>query len=364
MQLVTLLSRAVARLSVVMLVLVAFISFSGCEEARDAPTVDIPATNLTLLDQVTSSADFDILEAAAVRAGASITGLLGNRNGSLTLLAPTDAAFIAFLQAQPGAPAGLTESTAITFLNTLPADNIARLLNKHVLSTRRGYSELPNPGTVLTPRATGATPFPGRLFGRRNPLGAYYLNEAVINSPDVRGVNGLLQYVNDVLDTSTALLTPTVVANTSLDILEAALVRANLANTFTGEGPWTVFAPTDTAFVSFLAATFPGNGITDEATAITFVNGADPAALTPILQRHVLGSNRYMTREENIVSATGVAGWPRTVSTLNSATNLIVTRTSTANWNVIGGGTIVSNVLTSNVLCSNGVAHVISRVIR
>jgi uncharacterized surface protein with fasciclin (FAS1) repeats len=43
--------------------------------------------------------------------------------------------------------------------------------------------------------------------------------------------------------------------NPNLSILVDALVRTNLVDTFNGTGSFTVFAPTNTAFETFLATT-------------------------------------------------------------------------------------------------------------
>lgn len=99
------------------------------------------------------------------------------------------------------------------------------------------------------------------------------------------------------------------------DVLQAAVVRAGLVDALNGTTQYTVFAPTDQAFVTTL-------GATDEAGAIAAVNGLDVDTLTNILLYHVtngrrtsasvLGAPGYqmlngdsLTREE--LSAAGIA---------------------------------------------------------
>lgn len=120
-------------------------------------------------------------------------------------------------------------------------------------------------------------------------------------------------------------------------LLEAAVVRANLTKELSDpKAQLTVFAPTDAAF---RAAGFA----TEDA-----IKAADPAVLKGILLYHVLGSE---------VKAAAVPKGPNTaVTTLNGAS---VYATSNANGVFING----IKVATADVDASNGVVHVINKVI-
>jgi uncharacterized surface protein with fasciclin (FAS1) repeats len=72
------------------------------------------------------------------------------------------------------------------------------------------------------------------------------------------------------------------------DVLQAAVVRAGLAATLDGPGQYTVFAPTDAAFVSTL-------GVADEAAAIAAVEGLPLETLRDILLYHVTEGRRNST---------------------------------------------------------------------
>jgi uncharacterized surface protein with fasciclin (FAS1) repeats len=69
------------------------------------------------------------------------------------------------------------------------------------------------------------------------------------------------------------------------DVLQAAVVRAGLVNALNGTTQYTVFAPTDLAFVNTL-------GVSDEAAAIAAVNSLSIETLTDILLFHVTGGRR------------------------------------------------------------------------
>jgi uncharacterized surface protein with fasciclin (FAS1) repeats len=69
------------------------------------------------------------------------------------------------------------------------------------------------------------------------------------------------------------------------DVLQAAVVRAGLVDALNGKGQYTVFAPTDAAFVATL-------GVATEEEAIAAVNSLPLDALTNILLYHVTEGRR------------------------------------------------------------------------
>ncbi len=114
--------------------------------------------------------------------------------------------------------------------------------------------------------------------------------------------------------------------------LVAAVEAAGLAETLKGEGPFTVFAPTDEAFAALPAGTV--EGLLE-----------DPEALAAILTYHVVPGKVMSTDLTNDMSA----------ATVNGADVTIMTE----------GGVMVNdaNVVTADVEASNGVIHVIDKVI-
>jgi len=133
-------------------------------------------------------------------------------------------------------------------------------------------------------------------------------------------------------------ITDVVVANTNFTLLEAAVIRAGLANTLASAGPFTVFAPTDAAFQ---AAGFAN------AAAI---NAAPVATLSNILLYHVVSG-----------SAVAAAAIPAGQTALPTA------GTGNAPFFVTKAGTAVSvngsRVTTADVKASNGVIHIIDKVL-
>ena len=116
--------------------------------------------------------------------------------------------------------------------------------------------------------------------------------------------------------------------------LAAALEAAGLVETLKGEGPFTVFAPTDEAF-----AALPAGTVED------LLKPENKDQLTAILTYHVVPGKVMSTDLTNEMKAATVQGGEVTIMT--------------------EGGVKVNdaNVTTPDVAASNGVIHVIDKVI-
>ncbi|HSO68745.1 MAG TPA: fasciclin domain-containing protein [Arachnia sp.] len=121
--------------------------------------------------------------------------------------------------------------------------------------------------------------------------------------------------------------------NPDFETLVAAVTAADLVETLSGDGPFTVFAPTDAAFDEL------PEGLLD---ALLLPENKD--ALTSILTYHVVSGE--------VMAADVTAG---DVETVEGSTIAITT----------DGGVMVNdaNVVTTDVDASNGVIHVIDKVI-
>ena len=119
----------------------------------------------------------------------------------------------------------------------------------------------------------------------------------------------------------------------SFTTLVAAVQAAGLVETLKGEGPFTVFAPTDEAFAALPAGTVEGLL-------------ADIPALTDILLYHVVAGKVMAADVVNLTSATTVQG-----------SDLAI---------VVEDGKVMINgvnVITTDIETSNGVIHVIDAVL-
>lgn len=116
--------------------------------------------------------------------------------------------------------------------------------------------------------------------------------------------------------------------------LVAAIEAAGLVETLEGDGPFTVFAPTDAAFEALPA------GLLD---ALLLEENRD--VLVQILTYHVI-SGEVFAADVAAGDVTSVEGSPITITTADG---------------VVLNGT--ANVITTDVLASNGVIHAIDAVI-
>lgn len=130
-------------------------------------------------------------------------------------------------------------------------------------------------------------------------------------------------------------ITEVVVNNASFTILEAAVIRAGLADTLANTPNLTVFAPTDEAF-------------TKAGLTLAAINSTPVDALKNILKYHVLTSK---------VVSTAVPAGPNAEVTAFNGGKLFVTRNS--------AGVFVNGVkvTTADVSAANGVIHIVDRVI-
>ena len=161
------------------------------------------------------------------------------------------------------------------------------------------------------------------------------VNGATITATDVPTSNGLIHVIDKVLmPTDTPSNIPTTAGCTGVhNTLVAAVIQADLLTTLQGDGPFTLFAPTDQAF-------------TDAGIDLAALDTPDGvAALSEILLSHVVAGSVAAADVSNCMTAETVSG-----HTLAFAVGDTV---------VVNGATVT----TADVLTSNGIIHVIDAVL-
>ena len=158
-------------------------------------------------------------------------------------------------------------------------------------------------------------------------------NTATVVLTDVVATNGIVHVIDKVIVPNNVV--DIAISNKSFSILVEAVVKAELVETLSGDGPFTVFAPTNAAFEA-LFSTLQVNGIED----------LSKETLTPILLAHVVSGNVRSTDLTN-----------GTVSTLNDQKTITI--------DITNGVVIDSdiNVAIADVQGTNGVVHAIDKVI-
>ena len=270
----------------------------------------------TVVDVVVNSEVHNILEAAVIEA--DLAGALSGE-GPFTVFAPTDDAFIALAAALGAAPEDL-----------LALPELTDILLYHVVGAAALSSDLSNGQSIATLNGAEVTV-------TINESGIF-INDAQVIVADIVADNGVVHVIDAVLlpPTPTNTVVDVIVNSEVHNILEAAVIEADLAGALSGDGPFTVFAPTDDAFIALAAAL----GATPEDLLAL-------PELTDILLYHVVGAAALSTD-----LADG-----QTIATLNGAEVTV---------SIECDGSIFINdaqVILADIVADNGIVHVIDAVL-
>jgi transforming growth factor-beta-induced protein len=294
-----------------------------------------PATPGTLA-QVAIDDGYTALVAAAQKAG--LADALSDPAADLTVFAPTNAAFDSLATTLGFADAG-------AMVNALDAATLGKVLSYHVLPTRQDAAALAAGGdtqaTLYTfPAATQATVGVDTSSGVA--LTDAVLTRATVTAANVAASNGVLHGIDKVMVPPGVFnLVQMAQLNPAFSVLVEAVVTANLAGALSGAGPLTVFAPTDDAFVAALGEL----GVSKDQLL------ASPN-LASILTYHVVMGD---------VRAADVAAAPKpfVVPTLLSGASFSVDTM----LDITDGQGRVAKLVATDVIASNGVIHVIDKVL-
>ena len=294
----------------------------GADE-NDASVVEEPVAS-DIVDVAVAAGAFPTL-VAALGAADLVDTLKGD--GPFTVFAPTEEAFAELLEAL-GVTAG--ELLADTELLT-------SVLLHHVV-----------PGKVMSADLAGAsdlmvTTVQGGEVSVTEYMGSVTIDEATVVTADIEASNGVIHVIDKVLlpvveEPVASDIVDVAVAAGAFPTLVAALGAADLVDTLKGDGPFTVFAPTEEAFAELLEAL----GVTAGELL------ADTELLTSVLLHHVVPGK---------VMSADLAG----------ASDLMVTTVQGGEVSVteyMGSVTIdEATVVTADIEASNGVIHVIDKVL-
>jgi uncharacterized surface protein with fasciclin (FAS1) repeats len=270
---------------------------------------------------------FSGLVAAVTKAGLAST--LSAATPNLTVFAPTNTAFNTL-----ATRLGFADATAL--VNALPPTALANILTYHVLGSQKTAADLASGGaTQATLYSFGGSPTTLALNTTSGvKITDAILTEATVTAANVRAGNAVIHVIDKVLIPPGVLnIVQTAQANPAFSTLVGAVASANLVTTLSGAGPFTVFAPTNDAFAA-IAST---------------VAGLTPPQLSTVLTYHVLGSQVLSTQ---IPFGTAVNTVANQTITINNSPLRITDKTATP-----------APIVATDVRASNGVIHVISKVL-
>lgn len=291
--------------------LILLVSISACKKDNTIKTDN------TINGIVSSTPDFSTLKAAVMKAGLASTL---SSTGPFTVFAPTNEAFTA------------SEVTSAV-LAGLTADQAKNILLYHTIPSKIMASQVPAGPNAAVTAANGGT-----VYVTKNANGVF-INGIQVIKADVPASNGVIHVIGNVLMPPSGNIVQMAQANPNLSYLVAAVLRANLQGALSGDGPLTVFAPTNDAFK---AAGFP---------TIESIQAADPATLASILTYHVIGARVFSSDLTNGEQATTLNGGKVTIGLTSGATVKGNSNTS------------ASNITATNIVATNGVIHIIDQVL-
>jgi uncharacterized surface protein with fasciclin (FAS1) repeats len=294
---------------------------AACGGGDDDPVP--PPAPVNIVQTAQANPNLSILVEAVVAADLATT-LSGP--GPFTVFAPTDAAFAALLTELGVTKAQLLADRAL----------LTQVLTYHVLPARVPRASVPAGEAITTVE--------GSIFKiDAGAGGALVITDgrnrtSNITATDIAASNGVIHVIDKVLLPANQDIVQTAQALPDFSVLVEAVVAANLVSTLQGPGPFTVFAPTDAAFTALLAEL----GITKDALL------ADTALLTQVLTYHVVSGR--------VLEADVPVGTPITTvqgETFSVGATLAITDQRSR----------MANITATDVLTTNGVIHVIDRVI-
>ena len=291
---------------------------NGVVHVIDAVLLPPAPVSNTVVDIIVNSEDHTVLEAAVL--AADLAGAL-SAEGPFTVFAPTDAAFTA-----------LMEALEISAEELLAFEGLTNVLLYHVVGAQALAADLTDGQEITTLLDQDVTI-------TINGMGVF-VNQAMVTVADIMADNGVVHVIDAVLlpemdDNLPETVVDIIVASEVHTLLEAAVVAAGLVDALSGEGPFTVFAPTDDAIVALT-----------EALSITAEELLALPNLGEILQYHVVAADAFAEDLSDGQILTTLLGQDVTVS-------------------ISDAGVMINDamVIVADLEAENGVVHVIDAVL-
>jgi uncharacterized surface protein with fasciclin (FAS1) repeats len=284
-----------------------------------ASTTQVAAEQPTIVAAAAANKDFSTL-VAAVKAAGLVETLSGK--GPFTVFAPTDKAF-----------AALPEGTVETLLKPENRKQLVAVLTYHVVP---GAVESPEAIKLSSAKTVQGAKLPLKVVDKALTVGG-----ATVTKADIMCSNGVIHVIDKVLlppadePAQPQTIVETAAGAEDFSTLVAAVKAAGLVETLSGEGPFTVFAPTNEAFAKL-----------PKGTVESLLKPEGKEKLTAILTYHVVPGKVMAADVAKIKEAETVQGGKVRVSASDKGV-------------AIDGAKVVK----ADIECANGVIHVIDSVL-
>ena len=282
---------------------------------------EVPAPDKNIVQLAQGNAELSTLVTALSKYPDLVSTLSGA--GKFTVFAPTNAAF-----------SNLLTTLGLSSLDAIPEATLKSVLQYHVVTTGAFNANQLTNGNV-----TAAS---GQAIAVNVDKGVTLNGNTKVTTADVQATNGVVHVIDAVLVPPNFVAPPnkTIVqlaqGSPNLSILVTALTKyPDLVSTLSGNGTFTVFAPTNTAFTNLLAA-----------IGQTSLDDIPESVLKSVLQYHV-------------VSTAALKASQLTTGNVKSASNEDIA-VNVSNGVKLNGAV---NVTTADVIATNGVVHIIDAVL-
>ena len=266
-----------------------------------------------IVETALAAGDFKTL-AAALQAADLVETLQGK--GPFTVFAPTDEAF-----------ARIPKETLTSLLEKENRGTLSTILTYHVVPGRVAAEDVV--------KLSNASAVNGQRIAIRTGDDGVSVAGSRVVVTDIECSNGIIHVIDTVMMPATKDIVATAVEAGSFKTLAAALEAAKLVKALQGDGPFTVFAPTDEAFAAL-----------PEGTVASLLKKENLAQLQAVLKYHVVSGRVYSDQLAN-----------GRVKTLGGAS--VEVRLDEKKGAFINE----SKVVTADIETTNGVVHVIDKVL-
>ena len=269
--------------------------------------------NKDIVDKAVEAGIFSTLATALTEAGLVDTL---KSDGQFTVFAPTDVAF-----------GKLPKGTVEKLLKPENRDQLVEILTYHVVPGKIKARE------VFTLDA--AETLNGQRLEIKIKDGGVMVDNASVTATDIEASNGVIHVIDTVLLPTSENIVEVAQKAGRFNTLIAAAKSTGLADALTGQGPYTVFAPTDEAFSRLPAGTVD-----------SLLKKENRDKLQMILKYHVVSGRVYsnnVIQRQNVETLAGIR-----------------VRISVKSGKAMANG---SKIVATDIDAANGVIHVIDGVL-
>ncbi len=379
-------------LKLMLTIVLAFSIFSCENEGNNEIITKLPTSNELI--------NADLANYSVLRKGLEVAGLLNiiTGNGAYTIFAPNNTAFAAYTSTNFATGINETVLTtlataiaAATQANPLPSaqqaqlNELKRTLMYHVVTGAVFGSDLPNKNYIKTfaPYLTSTAPF-ATLSAYVDKTNGVIINGGgantgtTVTNADIRTSNGVIHKIDSVIKL------PTLMSQLAL-INDFSVFLTNLNADATAKGFVTAPANNTQLFV-------PLNDAFTNATGTAYLTGKTPAQIAEIIKFHITTGSNYSRNAtvgiqgnqfQSDGAATATSYLPTTAVTDATVTTKTLTLVQPAPPAVatfqsfkiarntlnafefpVLTGISVSKIKTTNIHTSNGIIHVVDRILQ